>query len=116
MNKLLNIFNQILRKKNHRIIVDNYCIKPPLSRNESDYVRLSTLELFAREVEAEKISGNCAEVGVYKGDFAKYINKYMPNKKLYLFDTFEGFDERDFDSESEEVKKWVDSLTLAKIL
>jgi len=36
-----------------------------------------------------------AEGGVYQGDFAKEINKCFPNNKLYLFDTFEGFDEMD---------------------
>ncbi len=38
------------------------------------------------------ISGSMAEVGVYRGDFAKLMNRYLPNKTLYLFDTFEGFD------------------------
>lgn len=36
-----------------------------------------------------------AEGGVFQGDFAKEINRCFPNNKLFLFDTFEGFDERD---------------------
>lgn len=36
-----------------------------------------------------------AEGGVYRGEFAAKINRNFPNSKLYLFDTFEGFDERD---------------------
>lgn len=36
-----------------------------------------------------------AEGGVYRGNFASVINKCFPNSKLYLFDTFCGFDERD---------------------
>lgn len=36
-----------------------------------------------------------AEAGVFQGDFAKYINQYFPDRKLYLFDTFEGFDAKD---------------------
>ncbi len=36
-----------------------------------------------------------AEGGVYQGDFSKEINKYFPKNKLYLFDTFTGFDEKD---------------------
>jgi len=32
---------------------------------------------------------------VYKGDFARLINEALPDRKLYLFDTFEGFDDRD---------------------
>lgn len=67
--------------------------------NYLDYVRLSTLELVAHEIEKKNLSGNVAEVGVYKGKFAKYINQYFPSKKLYLFDTFEGFDEKDIQAE-----------------
>lgn len=36
-----------------------------------------------------------AEAGVFQGDFAKIINQNYKNKKLYLFDTFEGFSEKD---------------------
>lgn len=67
--------------------------------NYLDYVRLATLELVAHEIEKKNLSGNVAEVGVYKGKFAKYINQYFPSKKLYLFDTFEGFDEKDIQAE-----------------
>jgi hypothetical protein len=38
------------------------------------------------------IEGDCLEAGVYEGGSAKEIRTYMnPNKKLYLYDTFEGF-------------------------
>ena len=49
----------------------------------------------------DELDGAVAEVGVFQGDFAKHINKFFPNKKLYLFDTFEGFDERDVAIEKE---------------
>ncbi|MHA1337896.1 MAG: TylF/MycF/NovP-related O-methyltransferase [Promethearchaeota archaeon] len=39
----------------------------------------------------EKIEGSFAEVGVYRGDTSEVIHYLAPNKKLYLFDTFEGF-------------------------
>ena len=45
------------------------------------------------------LPGNVAELGVYKGKFARYINRYFPGRKLYLFDTFAGFDKRDADRE-----------------
>jgi len=38
------------------------------------------------------IQGDMAEVGVYTGEFSKLFNRYFPERKLYLFDTFEGFD------------------------
>lgn len=39
--------------------------------------------------------GAVAELGVFRGEFAKEINKVFSDKLLYLFDTFEGFSEQD---------------------
>ncbi|TAN00558.1 MAG: methyltransferase [Chitinophagaceae bacterium] len=64
-----------------------------------DYVRYATLELLSYEISEKKIGGSLAELGVYKGEFAKWINKCFPDKKLFLFDTFDGFDERDVANE-----------------
>jgi O-methyltransferase len=72
-----------------------------INPNYFDYVRLSTLELVSFEINKNNLAGNTAELGVYKGKFAKYINQYFPNRTLYLFDTFEGFDHRDVASENE---------------
>ena len=40
-----------------------------------------------------------AEAGVFQGDFARIINQNYCNRKLYLFDTFEGFKESDIEFE-----------------
>ena len=40
-----------------------------------------------------------AELGCYRGDTSWQLTVLMPDRKLYLFDTFEGFDERDVDME-----------------
>lgn len=40
------------------------------------------------------VQGDMAEVGVYTGEFSKLFNRYFPDRKLYLFDTFTGFDPR----------------------
>jgi hypothetical protein len=45
--------------------------------------------------------GSIAEGGVFQGDFAREMNRVFPEKKLYLFDTFSGFDERDISMEQE---------------
>lgn len=42
-----------------------------------------------------------AEGGVFQGMFAMEINRCFPNRKLFLFDTFEGFDSRDISVEME---------------
>jgi O-methyltransferase len=60
-----------------------------------DYIRYSSLELAALEIKKRGITGAVAELGVFRGDFAARINSVFPERKLYLFDTFAGFDERD---------------------
>jgi len=59
---------------------------------ENDYVRIKSFEMAVKEVRKRNLSGAVAEAGVFKGDFAQFINYAFPNKDLYLFDTFEGFD------------------------
>ncbi len=53
--------------------------------------RIAQLRMCTDLIKMNNIKGCCAELGVYKGDFAKYLNYFLPDRKLYLFDTFEGF-------------------------
>lgn len=55
----------------------------------SDYARLATLELLCRRL--EQVPGAAAELGVYRGSFARCINHLLPRRTLYLFDSFQGF-------------------------
>lgn len=57
----------------------------------NDYVRLATLELLCRRLEG--VPGAAAELGVYRGFFARCINLLLPERRLFLFDSFEGFAE-----------------------
>lgn len=66
-----------------------------------DFVRYTTLELCADEIKTNSVQGNVAELGVYKGEFAKRLNQLFPDKKIYLFDTFEGFDQKDISREKQ---------------
>lgn len=63
--------------------------------SESDYVRIKTFELVVKEIRKSNTQGEVAEVGVFRGEFAQYINNAFPTKKCYLFDTFEGFDAKE---------------------
>ena len=63
--------------------------------------RRDCLEKIAMILEDKEVSGAVAELGVYRGDFAKVINTVFPDRKLYLFDTFEGFPEEDMNYETE---------------
>lgn len=60
-----------------------------------DYNRYSSLELCAYEIINNKVAGNIAELGVYQGVFAAKLNEVFADRKLYLFDTFEGFSKED---------------------
>jgi O-methyltransferase len=67
-----------------------------------DYIRYSTLGLCYEEIIANHVSGNVAELGVYQGNFSMRLNVLFPDRKLYLFDTFEGFDQKDIQVEKKE--------------
>lgn len=62
--------------------------------------RINFLRDFAN-MYAEKNDLCVAEGGVFQGMFAAEINRYFPKNRLYLFDTFEGFDKKDVDVEIE---------------
>jgi O-methyltransferase len=65
-----------------------------------DYVRWATVELLKRELVERDIAGAIAEVGVMYGDFASLLNYHFRDRRLYLFDTFTGFDSRDQDADT----------------
>ena len=97
------LFGNAFHKKN--IFIGNSLSflhrKRKIDRNYFDNIRLSTLELISYEIGRKNLEGSVAELGVYKGKFARYINQYFPERPLYLFDTFEGFDNRDIAAEKE---------------
>lgn len=64
--------------------------------------RVATMRLLAEQIHELKIPGDVAELGVYRGDFAIHINAAFPDRMLHLFDTFEGFAEKDVALESRE--------------
>lgn len=63
--------------------------------------RETFLHDFALLTRERGIYGSVAEIGVFQGEFAKIINECFADRRCYLFDTFEGFDERDIKYEKE---------------
>jgi len=98
------LMGRTLQKKNVFIgaSLDYLGRQRKIDKNYFDYIRLSTLELVSDRIRRNKVEGHVAELGVYKGKFARYINGYFPERTLYLFDTFEGFDDRDVKSEKQQ--------------
>jgi O-methyltransferase len=63
-----------------------------------DDVRYSSLALAIQRIEADRIPGAFAEIGVYRGVTSSFIHRQAPTRKFYLFDTFEGFASQDLES------------------
>jgi O-methyltransferase len=66
-----------------------------------DWVRNQSFILAADRINNKKLKGSVAELGVYRGDQSGFLSNIFPDRKLYLFDTFEGFDDRDIQNSDE---------------
>lgn len=66
-----------------------------------DYFRYRTFELVANQINEENIPGAVAELGVFRGHFSSLINEHFCDRDIYLFDTFEGFDQIEAEKELE---------------
>lgn len=75
--------------------------------------RIGALATVAENIYRQKLKGSVAEAGVYRGNFSKYINILFPDRKLYLFDTFEGFSREQLNLKMDNDKQtnaWIDTL------
>jgi hypothetical protein len=65
--------------------------------NSGDLPRFYLFNLIVEQVDKEKLDGDLAELGVYKGNTAVLLAKFARarNKTVYLFDTFKGFSRTD---------------------
>ncbi len=70
---------------------------PPSRETESDYIRTKTLEMLS--IAIADVPGAVAELGVFRGYFARLINLLLPERKLYLFESFEGFQPEETEQE-----------------
>lgn len=64
--------------------------------SSADFVRFSQIDMLVNQ--ALKVEGDVAELGVYRGKLSCLLAdklKLFTEKKLWLFDTFTGFDKRD---------------------
>jgi hypothetical protein len=65
--------------------------------NAGDFPRLFSYLLNIRQVLEENVEGDFAEVGVWRGNTASVLAHFasQSNRRVYLFDTYEGFSTRD---------------------
>jgi len=64
-----------------------------------DWIRLHSLYWVGERINSLSLRGSVAELGVYKGSFARHINYLFSSRKIFLFDTFEGFPEESLKSD-----------------
>ena len=64
-----------------------------------DKIQVGMTQLMSHEVYQQKIEGAVAELGVFRGFNASVMNHFFPDRRLYLFDTFEGLDPRDLEAD-----------------
>ena len=72
-----------------------------------DNTRRDMIVLFLRTIIERNIDGEFAELGVYRGNTARLIHKYAPERQLHLFDTFEGFPDQSIDADKDKVNNIV---------
>ena len=66
----------------------------------SDRIRFYNIWLQIEHINRNNIKGDFAELGVYKGETARVIHLCSPDRKLHLFDTFQGFPAEDLKDET----------------
>lgn len=83
-----------------KIVLQDYLTKRQRISISINYdpVRYGSIYLAIEQLKKESISGQVAECGVFKGVTSKFLHENMPDRKLFLFDTFEGFSNQDTDN------------------
>jgi O-methyltransferase len=131
---MAQIFSKSFRKNFKRLLYERYRLvvlrgqvvldMEKLSNlTTRDSIRVCSLHAVAEEIRSKSVSGSVAELGVYQGDFAKHIHGEFPDRSLYLFDTFQGFSQKDqevdrgggFSSASEDFSDTSVNLVLEKM-
>jgi O-methyltransferase len=77
-----------------------------IEKNYRDKVRFYTFWLQIERLKNDKVSGAFAELGVYRGETAQFIHEMDNSRVLHLFDTFEGFDQKDLQIEKSDDEKY----------
>jgi hypothetical protein len=83
-----------INERAKKLIFDREFAESELTMYE-EHPRIRWLKEYSEYAATQNLNGAVAEGGVFRGNFAYYINKYFCDRTLYLFDTFEGFNADD---------------------
>jgi O-methyltransferase len=78
-------------------------VSPALKKIERKYrdkVRFYNFWFQIERLKRLKVEGSFVELGVWQGETAKMIHEMDKARRLHLFDTFEGFDSKDLEKET----------------
>lgn len=84
-------------------------VSKKLKKMESTYrdkVRLYNFWFQIERLKRLKIEGAFVELGVYQGETAEIIHEMDRSRNLHLFDTFEGFDNKDLEKEKSKDERY----------
>jgi tetratricopeptide (TPR) repeat protein len=87
------------------------------AENGGDLARLYAIIMNVKQVIAEGVAGDMAELGVYRGNSAAVLAHFARahSRRLYLFDTFEGFDTRDLQGIDEKCAQDFSTTSVAEV-
>jgi hypothetical protein len=85
--------------------------------NSGDSVRLWTFILNIKQVLKDRVEGDFAELGVWRGNTAAVLAYFAlaGQRTVYLFDTFEGFDQQDLKGVDVDVKPHFDNTSIQMV-
>jgi O-methyltransferase len=81
-----------------------------------DDVRYASLALALERLELDNVPGAIAEIGVYRGVTSAFIHRQAPQRRFFLFDTFEGFPATDLEIASDTRFKDTSQQAVANLL
>lgn len=105
-NEIQNIYMQLLSLgiSDEKIILQSFKYK---YEHPNHKPRTNFIECLGKEFKRQKINGAIAECGVYRGWFSGILSEIFETQEMYLFDSFEGFGEKDIVCDSESAKNWI---------
>ncbi len=106
-----NIRNQLLQLGVDEKKIVTFCPDGKITWQDERYAMALACIRYIKE---RGIKGNVAELGVYQGAFSSFLQSHLPGRKIYLFDTFEGFSDGDIAAEKCNVGKDVFKDTSAQ--
>jgi O-methyltransferase len=88
----------IWKHKLSKGLIDSKLFKA--SKKYKDKNRFFNFWFQTQRLDERRVEGAYAELGVYKGESAEILHLMSPERDIHLFDTFEGFAEKDLKDET----------------